>query len=128
MTISSIIVQTTPKNVQQLVEQFKKSPLCDYHLHDEKGRIIITIEGNNTGEEMQKLTEIQQMQLVESAEMHYSYNETELDQLRENLDDAPIPEWLNDENVSAEQISYNGDLKRKHNYSNNCQVNVNTTE
>ena len=53
MTISSIIVQTTAEKVEQVIEMLKKSELCEYHLHDEKGKIIITVEGENTGQEME---------------------------------------------------------------------------
>ena len=117
MTISSIIVQTTPKNVEKVVEMLKKSELCEYHLHDEKGRIIITAEGENTGQEMEKLSKIQQLEGILSAEMHYSYNEDELDKMREDLEIAETPEWLNDENIKAEEIEYHGDLKKKKRYS-----------
>jgi len=117
MTISSIIVQTTAEKVEQIVEMLKKSELCEYHLHDEKGRIIITVEGENTGQEMEKLSQIQQLEGILSAEMHYSYNEDELDQMRDNLEISEIPEWLNDENVKAEEIEYHGDLKKKKRYS-----------
>ena len=49
--------------------------------------------------------------------MHYSYNEDELDQMKDNLEISKIPEWLNDENIKAEEIEYHGDLKKKKRYS-----------
>ncbi|MCF6242012.1 MAG: chaperone NapD [Bacteroidales bacterium] len=114
MTLSSILIQAKPKNILKLVEKIKQSDVCEYHLHDEtKGIIIVTIEGKNTGEEIQKLTEIQAMDMVISAEMIYSHHEDELDQLRDNLEITGIPEWLNKENVDAKDIVYHGDLKRK---------------
>ena len=42
MNISSIIVQTTPKYLNEVVENLKNCDVCDYHMHDELGRIIIT--------------------------------------------------------------------------------------
>jgi len=113
MTLSSIVVQTKPKNLNEVIDIFKKSELCEYHLHDEKGRIIITVEGKNIEEEILKLQKIQKFPDVISAEMVYSYDEEELDKLRENLDDN-IPGWLNDENTTAKDIVYNGDLKKKY--------------
>ncbi len=113
MTISSIVVQTTPDRIEKLVELIKKSELCDYHLHDEKGRIIITVEGKGVEQEIEKLQKIQKFDGVISAEMVYSYSEDELEKLRENVEINSIPEWLNDENVEAQDINYQGDLKKK---------------
>ena len=47
MNISSIVVQTVPKFLDEVVNALKNSDACDYHLHDEKGRILITIEGDS---------------------------------------------------------------------------------
>ncbi len=113
MTISSIVIQTKPEHLENLISTINKSELCEYALHDDLGRIIITIEGKDTGDEMQKLAEIQNFDHVISAEMHYSYNEDELEQMRSNLEISEPPEWLNDENVKAEDIEYHGDLKKK---------------
>lgn len=116
MTLSSILIQATPEHLLSLVEKLKDMDLCEYHLHDEKkASIIVTIEGKDTGEEIQKLTSIQNMDWVISAEMIYSYHEDELEQLRENLELSNIPEWLNNENIDAKDIVYHGDLKRKKN-------------
>lgn len=113
MTLSSIVVQTKPEKINSLIKTIKDSKLCEYHLHDEKGRIIITVEGKNVEEEILKLQEIQKFPDVISAEMVYSYDEEELDKLRENIDDT-IPGWLNDKNATAKDIVYNGDLKKKY--------------
>ncbi len=113
MTLSSILVQTLPEHTEKLIEQLKKSDFCEYHLHNEKGKIIVTIEGETTGEEIQMLTQLQQMENVISAEMAYSFNEEELEQMRENMNIAEIPKWLNKEDVKAQDIVYHGDLKRR---------------
>ena len=56
MNVSSIVVQAPSKFIDELVEDFKNSELCEYHLHDkEKGKIIVTIEGKDVGEEIEKL-------------------------------------------------------------------------
>jgi nitrate reductase NapD len=116
MTLSSILIQAKPENILKLVNQIKNVDFCEYHLHDEtKGSIIVTLEGKNTGEEMQKLGEIQKMDYVISAEMIYTYHEDELEQMRENLEVSKIPDWLNNENVDAKDIVYHGDLKQKRN-------------
>jgi len=48
MNISSIVIQTTPQFLESVLEKIKANPeICEYHLHDEKGRIIVTIEGED---------------------------------------------------------------------------------
>jgi len=113
MTLSSIVVQTKPEFIETVINSLKESNLCEYHLHDEKGRIIITIEGAGVEEEISKLSNIQKLPHIISAEMMYSYSEDELDKLRENIGDK-IPTWMNDENINAKEIVYNGDLKKKY--------------
>lgn len=65
-------------------------------------------------EEILKLKKIQAIDHVISAEMMYSYSEDELDELKDKVEkDNSVPEWLNDENVKAEDIQYKGDLKKR---------------
>lgn len=114
MNISSIVVQTTPKYLDQVVNDIKNCEVCDYHLHDEKGRIIITIEGNGVKEELEKLRVIEEIPHVVSADMQMAYSEDELDEHMEVLDNADaVPKMLNDDNIDVENIIYRGDLKNK---------------
>lgn len=114
MNISSIIVQTLPTYVDEVVESLKNCDVCDYHMHDEKGRIIITIEGEGVQEELKKLKVIEAIPHVISADMQMAYSEEELSshiQVLENAD--AVPKVLNDPTVSAANMVYNGDLKKK---------------
>ena len=113
MNISSIVVQTNPKYTEEVVEALKSSDYCDYHFHDDKGRIIITIEGSGVEEEIAKLTKIQEMAHVIAADMSFAYSEDELNEERDKLEmeGTAIPAWLNDENATKRDITYNGDLK-----------------
>jgi len=114
MNISGILVQTRPERVEGLVEEIKTSEICEYHQHDELGRIIVTLEEENTEKEIEQLKKLQKMQGVIAADMIYSYSEEELDQLRDDIDQGGnIPEWLNDPNADAKDIKYNGDLKKR---------------
>ena len=115
MNISSIVVQTKPEFITELINHINESNICEYHLKDDKGKIIVTIEGKNTEEEVSKLKVLQSFPHVISAEMMYSYSENELDEIRHNLEsnDDNTPAWLNDENVTAENIEYHGDLKKQ---------------
>lgn len=113
MNISSIVVQTNPKYTEAVVEILKNSDYCDYHFHDEKGRIIVTIEGEGVEEEIKKLVKIQEMEHVVSADMSFAFSEDELNAERDKLELSGnnLPEWLNDENATRRDIKYNGDLK-----------------
>ena len=114
MNISSIVVQTVPKYLDEVVQSLKGCEVCDYHMHDEKGRIIITIEGEGVKEELEKLHVIEAIPHVVAADMQMAYSEDELDANMEVLNNADlVPKMLNDETVSAKDIVYNGDLKKK---------------
>ncbi|WP_419763883.1 MAG: chaperone NapD [Arcobacter sp.] len=114
MNISSIVVKTLPKYLEQVVEDLKNCKVCDYHMHDEEGRIIITIEGSNVNEELEKLRVIEAIKYVASADMQMAYSEDELDANIDVLNNADaVPSMLNEENVDPSKIIYNGDLKKK---------------
>lgn len=114
MNISSIVVLTSPEFTEGVVDDLKNSGLCDYHLHDELGRIIITIEGESISDEMAKLKIIETMPHVIAANMQMSYTEDELEENKALIEkNAVVADILNDENVLAQEIVYHGDLKRK---------------
>ena len=113
MNISSIVVQTVPKFLDEVVENLKACEVCDYHMHDEKGRIIITIEGEGVKEELEKLHVIEAIPHVIAADMQMAYSEDELDENMEILNNSDvIPKMLN-EDIAASDIVYNGDLRKK---------------
>jgi nitrate reductase NapD len=114
MNISSVVVQTVPKFLDEVVESLKNSDACDYHLHDEKGRIIITIEGVDVSEELKKMKVIEMIPHVISAEMQMAYSEDELDANMQKLENADlVPKILNDDDIDPRDIVYRGDLKKK---------------
>ena len=95
--------------------QTEYGDFCDYHFHDtEKGKIIVTVEGDGIGEEMEKMKLIQKIPHVICADMMMAYSEDELDAEREKLVNSPdVPHVLNDENINLKDITYYGDLKKK---------------
>ena len=114
MNVSSIVVQTLPKYTEEVVESLKNTPECDYHFHDEKGRIIITIEGEGVSEELEKLHIIEEIPHVIAADMQMAYSEDELDEHMEVINGADVvPKMLNDDDLDPRDIIYNGDLKKK---------------
>jgi len=114
MNISSIVVQCLPEHVEEVVENLKNTPECDYHLHDEKGRIIITIEGETVSEELEKLKIIEAIKHVMSADMQMAYSEDELNEHMEVLNNRDaVPKILNEDDVDVDKVVYHGDLKKK---------------
>ncbi len=114
MNISSIVVQVLPKNYDALKEELEASGICDYHFGDkEKGKMIVTIEGEGVEEEIKKLVAIQQTKGVIAADMMQTYQE-ELEGAIKELEEADVvPDMLNMDSVDVRDIIYNGDLKKK---------------
>lgn len=114
MNISSVVVQTVPKYLDEVVQSLKDCEACDYHMHDEKGRIIITIEGESVSDELKKMSVIEVIPHVVAADMQMAYSEDELDQHMDVINNSDVvPKMLNDDSLLPEDIIYNGDLKKK---------------
>ncbi|WP_457749187.1 chaperone NapD [Sulfurimonas sp.] len=114
MNVSSIVVQTVPKFLDEVVQSLKECEVCDYHLHDEKGRIIITIEGKDVSEELGKLKVIEAIPHVIAADMQMAYSEDELDENIKVINESDaVPNLLKNENVEIDKVVYHGDLKKK---------------
>ncbi|WP_457642288.1 chaperone NapD [Persephonella sp.] len=115
MNISSVVIMTKPEHIQEVLESLEESGLCDIHFHDEKGRIIVTIEGEDVYEETFKLKAIQEIPHVMSAEMSFSYSEEELQKAINEFErvqkEQEVPEILENENIRAEEIVYKGHIK-----------------
>jgi nitrate reductase NapD len=115
MNISSIVVQVLPKYMDDVLEILQNAEFCDYHFHDkDKGKIIVTVEGESVDDEIKNLKIIQSIQHVIAADMMMSYSEEELDAEIKKLEESdPVPAMLNDDSIKAEDIVYKGDLRKK---------------
>ena len=115
MNISSIVIQTLPENVEKVIQIIKDNPdTCEYHLHDPKGKIIVTVEGEDVEEEVNKLVDIQCFDYVIAADMMMTYQEDQLDAEIKKLEaDDVVPAMLNDGNMDPRKIVYNGDLRKR---------------
>ena len=115
MNISSVVVQVKPEHMDSVLEVLQNAAFCDYHFHDkEKGKIIVTVEGESVDDEIRNLKIVQSLENVISAEMMMSYSEEELDREIKKLEaQDPVPAILNDDSIKAEDIVYHGDLKKK---------------
>lgn len=114
MNISSIVVQTRPEYLDQVIEDLKSCGVCEYHMHDKIGKVIVTIEGENVSEELKKLKVIEKIPHIICADMQMAYCEDEIANHISTLENAyNVPYILNDDTLRAEDIVYNGDLKKK---------------
>jgi nitrate reductase NapD len=115
MNISSVVVQTLPENIEKVIAIIKENPeICEYHLHNPKGKIIVTVEGKDVEEDIVKLVDIQCFDYVIAADMMMTYQEDQLDAEIKKLEaDAVVPKMLNDGNMDPRKIVYNGDLKKR---------------
>ena len=98
VNISSLVVKVLPVNMEPVLEALKRSGLCDIHFHDrQKGTIVVTIEGKDTGEEMDKMNAIEKLRHVLGVALVYAYNEAELDAAAKMIAEkpgSPVPEEL----------------------------------
>ena len=114
MNVSSIVVQTVPKHLDEVVASLKACEVCDYHLHDEKGRVIITIEGENVSQELEKLRVVEAIPFVYAADMQMAYSEDELDEQIDFINNRDaVPKVLNNADVDIDRVVYNGDMKKR---------------
>ena len=100
MNISSLVVKVSPGSMDSVLAALSSSDLCDVHFHDQqKGTIVVTIEGRDVGEEMDKMKEIEKMPHVLGAALVYSYSEAELSAAAARIAEGsgdPVPEDLRD--------------------------------
>jgi nitrate reductase NapD len=115
VNVSSIVVQARNEYIEGLVNEIKECDFCDYHFHDVSiGKIIVTVEGEGIEQEMANVRKIEELDHVISAEMMMAYSEDELDRERDKLVKSDIvPDVLKNDAIRAENITYNGDLKKK---------------
>jgi len=77
MSISGIVVRTAPEHLSDVLDRLRSSGLCEVFFHDEAGKIIVTVEGKDTGEEVEKMKSIMNIPHVLCANLAYSYCEEE---------------------------------------------------
>lgn len=98
MNVSSLVVKVLPENMEPALAVLKGSGLCDVHANDpEKGAIIVTIEGKDVGEEMEKMRAIEKLPHILGAALVYAASEGESDVTSTKSKDPRVPEGLKEE-------------------------------
>jgi nitrate reductase NapD len=96
MNVSSVVVKTAPEHLNQVIAEINAVAGCEVHFSEPSGRIVVTIEGETLGEEMQTLTSLQDISHVMGADLIYSYSEDELSKAMAHFRDVQdaVPDSL----------------------------------
>lgn len=112
MNISSIIIYTNKISNQQILQEIKKIQEVEIvTVADDK--IVALINSKNNDDEITIFRKLETIKDVISVAMVYAYQE-EIQQDIQNIKEAePVSKMLNEENIKAEQIVYNGHIGDK---------------
>lgn len=113
MNISGVVVQATQTHFDQVKEALRASGVCEIHFEEkEKGKIVVTIEGEGVEEEIRKLGIIRKIPHVLAADMVHSYSGEELEQNMARLErEGAVPQILDADDLKPGQIHYGGDVR-----------------
>ncbi len=84
MNISSVVVKTLPEHLEEVKIALIESGLCEVHFHDDQGRIVAVIEGDDDADESDKLKLIAELPHVVSADFSCTYVDPD-DNMNEGL-------------------------------------------
>lgn len=117
MNLSGVAIGTAPENLSALRETLAGFPWAEVHHTDAQGRIVITVEAADTGQQIERLRTVKRLPGVLFAEMVIHYSE---DGLLEgdaaSRDDAPILDYLNDDTETVARPGFLQRLKALGNY------------
>lgn len=77
MNISSIVVRTRPEHLETVKSALTTVETCDIHFTDDKGHLVVTVEGTEGSDETVKLKQILALPHVLSADFSFMYSEEE---------------------------------------------------
>ena len=96
MNTSSLVIKVLPVDMESAIEALKCSALCDIHFYyRKKGAVVVTIEGKDRSEEMDKMKAIEKLPHVLGAAPVYAYSEAALDAAAKRIAErpgSPLPE------------------------------------
>ncbi len=70
-----LVCSLRPEHLDLVRSALLDSGLCEIHFSDEKGRIVVTIEGDDDADESSKLKKITDLRNVVSADFAYTYRD-----------------------------------------------------
>lgn len=75
MTISGIVVACRPGDIETLCDEMSLLGWAEVHHRDPVGRLVVTIEARDEDESMERLTLVQRLPRVLSAQLGQYHNE-----------------------------------------------------
>lgn len=78
MNVSSVVVSAAKEHIQNVIDHINAVDFCEVHLFNSSGKLVVTIEGESTEEQMARMKEIQNIPDVLSVNLSYSYCEDEV--------------------------------------------------
>ncbi|MCB9558592.1 MAG: chaperone NapD [Deltaproteobacteria bacterium] len=88
MNIAGVVVCTAPENSERVAAKIAELPWADVHARDESGRLIVTIEGEHTGQDIERLSIVSEIEGVSSANMVHYYCEDQTPGTGESAQEA----------------------------------------
>ncbi len=117
MNIASLLVETQPENVASLIQTINSFPWAEVHHSEQDGRMIVTVEGETSKEDVANFKTIKSLPQVLSASMVEYCFEEEKSISRENIDTAEIPDYLKNEIAGPAGANYYQRLRRLSNFT-----------
>lgn len=110
MNISSIVVKTTKAAFEEVKKHIESTQGCEIYIADEAtSQLVVVLEVPSLEEEIAINKHLESIKGVISANMHYTYQEEELDaQLKTNS--QGVCEFLNNDAIDAQDIMYAGSI------------------
>ena len=103
MNISAILVATTPEYLEQLKVEIDAIEWAEVHHVEEQGRMIITIEGKDLDEDLERIKFLNTLPGVITASMIQYYFEDEMEGMWESVhskDPNTIPAYLDNDDLN----------------------------
>ena len=116
MNFSGIALTTHPDNLPALTAKINALEWAEVHGADKMGRMIVIVEGETTGEEVERLQELKRMPQVIFAEMVVHYFEEESQDIEQGMDQELICQYLESDDEQAPMKSYYQSLKQLGNH------------
>ncbi len=117
MNIASLLVETKPENLEPLIRKVSGFPWAEVHHTEKEGRMIITVEGETSGDDVANFKTIKSLPEVISTSMIEYCFEEDTGMGRENLDLIDIPDYLENEKSGPTGANYYQRLRRSSNFS-----------
>ncbi len=118
MNIAAVLVATQPEKTNELNDQINNFPWSEVHYVEDSGRMIVTIEGDSSEEDVERLKIIKKLAGVLSADMIEYYFEDEAEKMWESVHKTPVevPEYLKDDEIEQPPGNSYQKLRRMSNF------------